>query len=70
VFKKIDNIGRIVIPKEIRKQLDIKEGEILYISISNNKITLEKAFEFDLALLQEYKQKIDLKIKELEQKKQ
>lgn len=27
IVRRVDHLGRIVIPKEIRKQLDIKDGE-------------------------------------------
>lgn len=42
VLRKVDELGRIVIPIDVRKQLGIKEGETLEISIENNKIVLEK----------------------------
>ncbi len=42
VVRKIDELGRIVIPKEIRKTLGIKEGENLEIFIDNNSVCLQK----------------------------
>lgn len=42
ISRKIDELGRIVIPIEVRKELGIKDGESLDISIINNKIILEK----------------------------
>lgn len=42
VIKKIDELGRIVIPKEVRKYLDIKEQNKLSISIENDSIVLRK----------------------------
>ena len=36
VIRRIDELGRIVIPKEIRKNLNIREGENLEIIIDNN----------------------------------
>lgn len=42
VIRRIDELGRIVIPKEIRKNLGIREGEALEILIDNDKIILEK----------------------------
>lgn len=36
IIRKIDNLGRIVIPKEIRKILKIREGDTLEIYIENN----------------------------------
>ena len=42
VSRKINELGRIVIPIEVRKELEIKEGESLDISVIENKIILEK----------------------------
>lgn len=42
VIRRIDELGRIVIPKEIRKNLNIREGENLEIIIDNNNIILTK----------------------------
>lgn len=42
IIRKVDELGRIVIPIEIRKMLSIKEGENLEFRISNRSIILEK----------------------------
>ena len=42
VVRRIDELGRIVIPKEIRKNLGIREGDNLEILIENEKLTLQK----------------------------
>lgn len=42
IVRKIDSLGRIVIPKEIRKNLGIKDGEILEIFLEEEKIVLSK----------------------------
>ena len=42
VVRKIDDLGRIVIPKEIRKSLGIRDGESLEIIVENNNIKLTK----------------------------
>lgn len=42
VIRKIDELGRIVIPKEIRKNLNIRNGEDLQIFIEEDKIVLKK----------------------------
>lgn len=42
VVRRIDELGRIVIPKEIRKTLRIKDGENLEIYIDNDTIILKK----------------------------
>lgn len=40
--RNVDNLGRIVIPKEIRKLFGIKENDSLRIETENNKIILYK----------------------------
>ncbi|MBQ4584224.1 MAG: AbrB/MazE/SpoVT family DNA-binding domain-containing protein [Bacilli bacterium] len=42
VFRKIDDLGRIVIPKEIRKTMGIRDGENLEIIIDDDDIKLRK----------------------------
>ncbi len=42
IVRRIDELGRIVIPKEIRKSLRIKDGENLEISIDDKSIVLRK----------------------------
>ena len=42
-IKKIDELGRIVIPKDIRKRLSINKDDSLEISIDDNYIKLVKA---------------------------
>ena len=44
VVRRIDELGRIVIPKEIRKTLRMKEGESLEIYIDNNENILLKKY--------------------------
>ena len=46
ITRRIDDLGRIVIPKEIRKNLKIKENEILEIFIYNEEIILKKYSSF------------------------
>jgi len=41
-IKRVDNLGRIVIPKSIRSDLMIKDEDFLKISKSNNAILIEK----------------------------
>lgn len=45
VTRKIDELGRIVIPKEIRKNLSIRDGESLEIYTSDDSIILKKYYE-------------------------
>jgi len=47
ITRRIDDLGRIVIPKEIRKNLKIKENEILEIFIENENIILKKYSSLD-----------------------
>lgn len=42
VLRRIDELGRIVIPKEIRRNLKIKDGESLEIFIDNDAVILKK----------------------------
>lgn len=42
ITRKIDELGRIVIPKEIRKNLGIRDGEALEIITSEDKVILKK----------------------------
>lgn len=42
VSRRIDDLGRIVIPKEIRKNLKIRDGELLEIFVDNEQIILAK----------------------------
>ena len=42
VIRRIDDLGRIVIPKEIRKNLRIKEGDNLEVFVNNEDIVLKK----------------------------
>lgn len=44
--RKIDELGRIVIPKEIRKNVNIHNGEELDIYVDDRKIILRKAEKF------------------------
>lgn len=42
VVRRIDDLGRIVIPKEIRRTLRIRDGESLEIFVDNDTISLKK----------------------------
>ncbi|MDD6224493.1 MAG: stage V sporulation T C-terminal domain-containing protein [bacterium] len=49
VIRRIDDLGRFVIPKEIRRNLKIREGDTLEIYVENQKIVLSKfSFMSDL----------------------
>lgn len=42
IVRRLDDLGRLVIPKEIRKQYHLKEGDSIEFYIENEKIVLEK----------------------------
>ncbi len=42
IVRKIDGVGRIIIPTNFRKDLEIKENDDIKIYIQDNKIVLEK----------------------------
>lgn len=42
MIRKIDNLGRIVIPKEIRLSMNIKDDDDLQIAVENDQIILKK----------------------------
>lgn len=42
IIRRIDDLGRVVIPREIRKQFLIKEGDRLEIFVNKDKIILKK----------------------------
>lgn len=44
IVRKIDDLGRIVIPKELRKSLNIKDGEEIEIFLSEEGIILKKYY--------------------------
>lgn len=46
-LRRIDNLGRIVIPKSIRKSLRIKSGDNIQIYIKEENIILKKYFELN-----------------------
>ena len=47
VTRRIDDLGRIVIPKEIRKNLKIRNNDELLISINDDNIVLSKYMKFN-----------------------
>jgi AbrB family transcriptional regulator, transcriptional pleiotropic regulator of transition state genes len=42
IVRKIDDLGRIVIPAETRRLFNIREGDELEVSVENNAIVLRK----------------------------
>ena len=47
MVRRVDSLGRIVIPKEIRKVLKIKENEQVEINVSDDSIVLNRYSELD-----------------------
>ena len=45
--RRIDGLGRIVIPKEIRDNMNVADGDLLEISVVNNEIVLSKYSKLD-----------------------
>ncbi|MCI9641247.1 MAG: AbrB/MazE/SpoVT family DNA-binding domain-containing protein [Eubacterium sp.] len=41
IIRRIDDLGRVVIPKEIRRRLNLSEGDPMEISVEGNKVCLE-----------------------------
>lgn len=42
ITRRLDNLGRIVIPKEFRKKLGIKQGELLEMFMNDDNILIKK----------------------------
>lgn len=42
IVRRVDDLGRVVIPKEIRRQMKIKEGDPLEVFLEGNKVCFEK----------------------------
>lgn len=43
IFRRIDALGRFVLPKELRKSLDIKQNDYLQIFVDDDSIILKKS---------------------------
>jgi AbrB family looped-hinge helix DNA binding protein len=65
IMKKIDNLGRIVIPKSLRIKYNIKNGEDLEITDNKNGILIKKSvktvelLENDIKFLKEIRKLIE-----------
>ena len=42
IVRRVDELGRIVLPKELRGALDIKERDLLEISVDGDSVVLKK----------------------------
>lgn len=45
--RKVDDLGRIVIPKEVRRALSIEEGESLEIYVGDDHVSFKKQKQAD-----------------------
>lgn len=43
IFRRIDSLGRFVLPKELRKSLDINQNDYLQIFLEGDAIVLKKS---------------------------
>ncbi len=43
IFRRVDGLGRFVLPKEMRKSLDIKQNDYLQIFLDGDTIVLRKS---------------------------
>ena len=41
IIRRVDDLGRVAIPKEIRQEFDIREGDPLELTLDGNKICFE-----------------------------
>jgi AbrB family looped-hinge helix DNA binding protein len=54
IIRRIDDLGRIVIPREIRRKMNINEGDPLEICLDGDKLYLEKyiaSYEYEKHIL-------------------
>ena len=50
IIRRIDDLGRVVIPKEVRHKMNIKEGDPVEICFDGDRLYLEKyiaSYEYD-----------------------
>lgn len=48
IVRRVDELGRVVIPKEIRKIMGIREGEALEIFVEDKRVIFEKYEPMDM----------------------
>ena len=54
IIRRIDDLGRIVVPREIRRKMNINEGDPLEICLDGDKLYLEKyiaSYEYEKHIL-------------------
>jgi stage V sporulation protein T len=42
IVRRIDDLGRVIIPKEIRRSMNVKEGDLLEIFVQENGVVFKK----------------------------
>lgn len=47
IIRRVDDLGRIVIPKEIRHKLNVREGSPMEMYLDGNKLVIERYKTFD-----------------------
>ena len=58
IVRRIDNLGRVVIPKEIRKELNLATGDPLEIFMEGSAICFQKYCNTDAEELEELRRQI------------
>lgn len=48
IVRRIDDLGRVVIPKEVRRSLHIKEGEPMEVFMLDDMVCFKKYYEHDI----------------------
>ncbi|KXS36772.1 MULTISPECIES: AbrB/MazE/SpoVT family DNA-binding domain-containing protein [unclassified Candidatus Frackibacter] len=57
IVTKVDDKGRITIPKKVRKSSGIDKGEVLFIDVELGQLKLTRAVEDPIVKLKEYTEK-------------
>ncbi|MCK8827037.1 AbrB/MazE/SpoVT family DNA-binding domain-containing protein [Natroniella acetigena] len=57
IVTKVDDKGRITIPKEVRESSGIEKGEVLFINAELGQLKLTRAVEDPIVKLKEYAEK-------------
>ena len=47
ITRRIDELGRVVIPKEIRRTMRLREGEEMEIFVDENSLILKKQLKYN-----------------------
>ena len=54
IIRRVDDLGRIIIPKEIRRTLNIKEGDSMELFVADETVCFQKYYAGDV-----YKERIE-----------